>query len=184
VDVSLSAPASVTNIATVSGGAEVNTGNDVAQDFTTILPPPAPDLAAFMNHSFNSFVQGQSGIYRIDISNVGTATTSGTVTVSDTLPAGLTATDMSGVGWTCSVGATSSCTRSDALLFNNGFAPIFLTVNIAANAPANVVNSVTVSGGGETNTANDTANDPTSIAAPLVERGRDRFRRRRWKQRE
>jgi len=169
VDVALNAPSSVTNVATVSGGSEVNTANDIAQDPTTILPPPHPDLAPFMNHSFNNFVQGQSGIYRIDISNVGTAITSGAVTVSDTLPAGLTATDMSGVGWTCSVGATSSCTQSTPLQFNNSYAPIFLTVAIAANAPANVINSVTVSGGGDTNAANNTANDPTSIAAPLVD---------------
>ena len=39
-----------------------------------------------MDHSFNNFVQGQSGgFYRIDVTNVGTAITSGTVTVSDTL---------------------------------------------------------------------------------------------------
>jgi uncharacterized repeat protein (TIGR01451 family) len=170
VDVPLGAPANVTNTATVSGGGEVNTGNDLAQDLTTILPPPHPDLAPFMNHSFNNFVQGQSGgFYRIDISNVGTAITSGAVTVSDTLPTGLTATDVSGVGWTCSVGATSSCTQSTPLQFNNSYAPIFITVAIAANAPSNVINSVTVSGGGDTNAANNTFNDPTSIAAPLVD---------------
>lgn len=170
VDVPLGAPGNVTNSATVSGGGEVNTANDVAQDFTVILPPPAPDLAPFMNHSVNNFVQGQTGgFYRIDITNVGTATTSGTVTVSDTLPTGLTATDMSGLGWTCSVGATSSCTRSDALLFNNSYPPIFITVAIAADAPSNVVNTVTVSGGGDTNNANNSFSDPTSIAAPLVD---------------
>jgi uncharacterized repeat protein (TIGR01451 family) len=170
VDVPLGAPANVINTATVSGGGEINTANDVTQDPTVILPPPAPDLTPFMNHSFNNFVQGQSGgFYRIDVSNVGTAITSGVVTVSDTLPTGLTATDVSGIGWTCSVGATSSCTQSTALQFNNSYAPIFITVSIAANAPSSVVNTVTVSGGGDTNLANNTFNDPTSIATPLVD---------------
>ncbi len=170
VDVPLGAPANVINTATVSGGGEVNTANDVTQDPTVILPPPAPDLAPFMDHSLNNFVQGQTGgFYRIDISNVGTATTSGTVTVSDTLPTGLTATDVSGIGWTCTVGATSTCTQSTPLTFNNSYAPIFITVAIAANAPTNVVNTVTVSGGGDTNIANNTFSDPTSIAAPLVD---------------
>lgn len=170
VDVSLSAPASVTNIATVSGGGEVNTGNDVAQDLTTILPPPHPDLAPFMNHSFLNFVQGQTGgFYRIDITNVGTATTSGTVTVTDTLPTGLAPTDVSGVGWTCTAGATSTCTQSTPLVINDSYAPIFITVAIAANAPTSVVNTVTVSGGGDTNNANNSFSDPTSIAAPLVD---------------
>jgi hypothetical protein len=36
-------------------------------------------------------------------------------------------------------------------------------VNVAANAPASVTNTVTVSGGGETNTSNDTASDTTTI---------------------
>ena len=36
-------------------------------------------------------------------------------------------------------------------------------MNVAGNAPACVTNSVTVSGGGELNTANDTASDPTTI---------------------
>jgi uncharacterized repeat protein (TIGR01451 family) len=170
VDVSLSAPASVTNSATVSGGAEVNTGNDLATDVTTILPPPHPDLALFMNHSVLNFVQGQTGgFYRIDVGNVGTATTSGAVTVTDTLPTGLTATDVSGVGWTCTAGATSTCTQSTPLVINDSYAPIFITVAIAANAPASVTNTATVSGGGDTNNANNSFSDPTSIAAPLVD---------------
>jgi len=170
VDVSLSAPASVTNSATVSGGAEVNTGNDLAQDVTSIIPPPHPDLAPFMNHSANNFVQGQTGgFYRIDITNVGTATTSGTVTVTDTLPTGLTPTDVSGVGWTCTAGATSTCTQSTPLVINDSYAPIFTTVAIAANAPTSVVNTVTVSGGGDTNSANNSFSDTASIAVPLVD---------------
>jgi regulation of enolase protein 1 (concanavalin A-like superfamily) len=36
-------------------------------------------------------------------------------------------------------------------------------VNVASSAPASVTNTATVSGGGETNTANDTASDPTTI---------------------
>jgi uncharacterized repeat protein (TIGR01451 family) len=169
VNVASDAPDHVFNLATVSGGGEVNTGNDFAQDLTIVLPPLHPDLTPFMNHSISNFVQGQSGIYRIDISNVGTAVTSGAVTVSDTLPTGLTATDMSGVGWTCSAGATSSCTQSTPLVPNDSYAPIFLTVNIAANAPASVVNTVTVSGGGDTVSSNNSFSDPTQIAVPLVD---------------
>ena len=41
-----------------------------------------------------------------------------------------------------------------------------LTVNVAANASGSVTNTATVSGGGETNTANDTASDTVTIAPP------------------
>lgn len=168
VDVALDAPANVTNTAAISGGGEVNTGNNISQDLTIVLPPPAPDLRVGMFHPLN-FVQGQSSGYSIFVTNVGTAVTSGAVTVVDTLPTGLTATDMSGTGWTCTLGATPACTRSDALPFNNTYPQITLTVAIAADAPATVVNQVTVSGGGDTNTANNTANDSTAIAVPLVD---------------
>jgi hypothetical protein len=40
---------------------------------------------------------------------------------------------------------------------------ITLTVNVANNAPASVTNTATVAGGGESNTANNTANDVTTI---------------------
>ena len=39
-------------------------------------------------------------------------------------------------------------------------------MNVAALSPPSVTNSVTVSGGGESNSANDTANDPTTILSP------------------
>jgi hypothetical protein len=40
---------------------------------------------------------------------------------------------------------------------------ITLTVNVSLTAPASVTNSANVSGGGESNTSNNTANDPTTI---------------------
>ncbi|MCM3870220.1 MAG: hypothetical protein ND895_05925, partial [Pyrinomonadaceae bacterium] len=40
---------------------------------------------------------------------------------------------------------------------------ITLTVNVSPTAPASVTNSATVSGGGESNGSNNTANDPTTI---------------------
>ena len=45
--------------------------------------------------------------------------------------------------------------------------PITLSVIVNPNAPASVTNSVTVSGGGETNTANDTASDVTAVFAEI-----------------
>ncbi|MGI9067891.1 MAG: beta strand repeat-containing protein [Pyrinomonadaceae bacterium] len=159
------AAASVTNSASVSGGGETNTANDTANDVTTINQ--LPDLTITKTHSGN-FTQGQVGAtYSITATNSGFAATSGTVTVTDTLPAGLTATAISGSGWTCVLG-TLTCTRSDALAAGLSYSAITLTVTVANNAAASVTNSASVSGGGETNTANDTANDLTTInpAAP------------------
>ncbi|MEO8675091.1 MAG: IPTL-CTERM sorting domain-containing protein [Casimicrobiaceae bacterium] len=161
VDVSNTAPASVTNIATVSGGGEVNVGNDTANDITAI--GGAPDLTVSTTHAGN-FTQGQVGaVYTVTVTNVGTAPTSGTVTVIDTPSAGLTATAIAGPGWAC-VLATLTCTRSDPLAAGASYPAITLTVNVSATAPASACTSVTVSGGGQSNVANDTSNDPTVVA--------------------
>jgi hypothetical protein len=67
---------------------------------------------------------------------------------------------MSGTGWTCNT-STLSCTTSSVLASNASYPAITLTV-LAGNAPS-VTNTAHVSGGGELNTSNDTATDPTTI---------------------
>ena len=65
-------------------------------------------------------------------------------------------------GWTTNL-ATLTCTRSDALLAGSGYPAITVTVSVATNAAANVTNTASVSGGGDTNSANNTASDATTI---------------------
>ena len=165
VNVANNAAASVTNTANVSGGGQTNTANDSASDATTINQ--LPDLTIAKSHSGN-FTQGQVGAtYSITATNSGFAPTSGIVTVTDTLPVGLSATNIAGTGWTC-VLATLTCTRSDALAAGSSYPAITQTVDVALNAPNLVTPVATIFGGGETNAANNTANDPTTIdsAAP------------------
>src|SRR5436309_10142825 len=160
VDVANNAAASITNTASVSGGGQTNTSNDSATDPSTVNQ--LPDLTIAKSHSGN-FTQGQTGAtYSITVTNSGLAATSGTVTVTDTLPGGLTASAIAGTGWTCVLG-TLTCTRSDVLAASASYPAITLTVNVANNAPASVTNSVSVSGGGEIISTNDTATDPTTI---------------------
>src|SRR6185295_12547365 len=136
------AAASVTNSAAVSGGGQTNTTNDTANDLTTINQ--LPDLTITKSHVGN-FTQGQVGAtYTLTATNSGFAATSGVVTVTDTLPAGLTATAISGAGWACVLG-TLTCTRSDALAAGASYPAITVTVTVANNAAASVTNSAAVS---------------------------------------
>jgi hypothetical protein len=80
------------------------------------------------------------------------------------LPDGLTATAISGDGWTTDLG-TLTCTRCESLAAGAGYPSITVLVDVSTNAAAHLTNTVTVSGGGEINTANDTAGDPTTIIA-------------------
>ena len=133
-----------------------------------ITVPPVPDLTIVKTHS-GDFSQGLSGVpYTITVSNSGTGPTTAAVSVTDTLPSGLTATAIGGTGWSCDPLPALSCTRSDPLGASASYPAITLTVNVAANAPSSVTNTATVSGGGETNTANDTANDVTNVSPSTV----------------
>ncbi|MCU1260338.1 MAG: hypothetical protein JWO80_3223 [Bryobacterales bacterium] len=167
VSVASNAPATVTNTATVAGGGETNTANDTASDATTISAAGVPDLTVTKTHTGN-FTQGGTGSYTITVNNVGSSATTGTVTMTDTVPTGLTATALSGTGWTCALTPSVNCTRSNTLAGGTSYPAITLTVSVASNAPATVTNTATVAGGGETNTANDTASDPTTISVPGV----------------
>jgi uncharacterized repeat protein (TIGR01451 family) len=159
VNVAANASTPQSSSATVSGGGDTHTANNSWSDVTAIVQKP--DLAIAKTHSgiWNLGATGKT--YTLTVSNVGGIATDGsTVTVVDTLPAGLAATAMAGSGWSCTL-ATSTCTRSDALANAASYPSITVTVDVANDAPANMTNTATVSGGGETNTANDSASDPT-----------------------
>src|SRR5947209_35371 len=76
--------------------------------------------------------------------------TSGNVAVVDSLPAGLTATAIVGVGWIRAL-PTLACTRNDALGqgLSSEYPQITVTVNVAPDAAPTVINTATVSGGGD-----------------------------------
>ena len=72
-------------------------------------------------------------------------------------------TAASGTGWNCGIATqTVTCTRTDALAAGASYPAITLSVSVAGNA-ASVTNVATVSGGNESNTANDSASDPTTV---------------------
>jgi hypothetical protein len=143
-------------------------GSPVANTLVVDLgATPKPDLTITKVHT-GSFLPGAVGdTYTITVTNSGTASTSGTVSVVDTLPSGLTATAISGSGWSVNL-LTLTATRSDALAAGGSYPALTVTVNVAANAPSSVTNTAVVSGGGEANTSNDTATDPTFIGLPAV----------------
>jgi len=97
--------------------------------------------------------------------NSGQGATTGTITVTDTLPNGLSYVLGTGTGWSCSAaGQTVTCTRSNALAASASSA-ITLTVGVASQAAPSVTNTVSVSTPGESSTGNNSASDPTTVAS-------------------
>jgi hypothetical protein len=133
-----------------SGGVQLGTW--------TISNSATPALSITKSHSGN-FGFGQLGAtYSVVVSNAaGAASTTSTVTVTETVLAGLTLVSMAGNGWTCPANGTT-CTRTDPLAGGSSYKPIVVTVNVAANANSSVTNQVSVSTtGSATAQASDTA---------------------------
>ena len=141
-------------------------------DDTVLVPLTGPDLTVVKTHS-GTFVRGQpGGIYTLTVANIGTAATFGLVTVVDTLPFGLTATAISGSGWSCLL-ATLTCTRSDVLAAGASYPAITIAVSVDVGAPDTLLNTVVVSGGGDDTPGNNTDDDPVTVinggpVAPLI----------------
>jgi uncharacterized repeat protein (TIGR01451 family) len=160
VSVASNAPATIMNTVSISGGgAPAATGSDTV----TVTGSPVPDMTITKTHAGN-FAQGGTGSYTITVKNIGTGATTAAVSFTDTLPTGLTPGSLSGTGWTCNV-TMLSCNRSDPLAASGSYPPVTFDVVVSPTASGTVVNTVTVSGGGETNTSNDTATDPTTIVS-------------------
>jgi uncharacterized repeat protein (TIGR01451 family) len=161
------------DVLAVSAGTQVNTTDPVTSNeggtgntATATVSVETADLTVTKTHTGN-FVRPQTGAtYTITVSNAGIVDTTSLITVNDNLPAGLTVTDFSGLNWNCTL-SPLQCTRGDVLVAGTSFEPITLTVNVAANAASSVTNTATVSGGTETNTANNSASDVTQIDAAL-----------------
>jgi uncharacterized repeat protein (TIGR01451 family) len=125
-----------------------------------------PDMTLGKSHVGN-FTRGLSASYTVPVSNVSPyGSTSGTVTINDTLPTGISPTSASGTGWACSVASqTVSCVRSDVLAANSSYPSITVNATVSQSAPATLTNTAVVGGGGEVNLANDTATDVASVVS-------------------
>jgi uncharacterized repeat protein (TIGR01451 family) len=125
-----------------------------------------PDMTLAKSHVGN-FTRGSTATYTIPVENLSPyGSTSGTVTVNDTFPVGLTPTSAAGTGWACSiVSQTVSCTNSTVLLANSFYPSITVNANVLQTAPATETNTALVSGGGEVNLANDSATDVASVVS-------------------
>jgi uncharacterized repeat protein (TIGR01451 family) len=123
----------------------------------------APVLSISKTHA-GSFTQGQqNALYTVRVSNgTGAGPTSGTLTVTDTIPSGLTLVSMSGTGWSCS---SSTCTRNEALNGGSSYPDITVSVNVKVTATSPQVNAVSVSGGGSSGAS---TSDSTTINVAVV----------------
>jgi uncharacterized repeat protein (TIGR01451 family) len=92
-----------------------------------------------------TFAVGYNASYTLTAKNSGPQSATGTITVSDTLPSGLTYVSATGTGWVCSNSSgTVTCTRAGPVTSGTTLPAITLTVTVGATAAPSVTNSASV----------------------------------------
>jgi len=125
------------------------------------------DLIVSKSGSPATFVQGNAATYAVQVANIGNLATSGTITVTDTLDANLTFVTATGTNWTCNAAAqVVTCTSTTAVSAGASAAPITIAATVQSNGEAAITNNVSVAGGGETNSANDTFQLVSPVTSP------------------
>lgn len=122
------------------------------------------DLALRKDHIGN-FTPDSQDTYTLTVTNNGPGPSLGTITVTDTLPSGITYMSFVGSGWSCSVGAgnsTVTCTYNGTLAVNASTS-FTLRVRISQNIQCSVINVATLTAAGDTNSSNNVARDTTLI---------------------
>ncbi|MET0645466.1 MAG: DUF11 domain-containing protein [Pyrinomonadaceae bacterium] len=155
--------ANTVTVAPPSWLTDATPANNSATDTDTVVA--AADLQ-MTKAAAGSFAVGYNASYTLTARNNGPQSAAGTITVSDTLPAGLTYVSAAGTGWACShASGTVTCTRSGPVTSGTTLPAITLTVTVAAAAAPSVTNSASVSSSTtfDPNTSNNTDSETTNV---------------------
>src|SRR6266545_639184 len=164
INVTPTAPGAITNAASVAGGGDASIGNDISTPLlTNVLAVPAPDLTVSLTGPATATV-GTAFDYLVSLSNLGTAVSTGSIVISDTIPAGLTINSATGAGgFSCSVTLqTVTCTASVPVSSGVLDAPV-ATINVTPTAAGPVTNTASVAGGGDANALNNASPPVTTL---------------------
>jgi uncharacterized repeat protein (TIGR01451 family) len=126
-----------------------------------------PELTVTMSHSPTIVQRGDTGIsLAITVTNTGDAATSGTLSVTDVLPAGIELRKLQGADFSCPPtldvrgGLAMTCTVGSSMAPGDSLTVLSATVFVATDAPGTVTNTAIASGGGAPDA---TATDPVSV---------------------
>lgn len=143
----------------------VDADGDVAQTTRQLTVNAFPDLGISVGHDAD-FRVGSSASYKVNLTNHGYAATSGAVSVSTTLPAGLGYSGVSGAGWGCAAsGQDLTCTRSAAVAVGASAPELGINLAVGPEARGEVEPVFTVAAAGDNGPGNNSASDLTRVRA-------------------
>lgn len=154
------------------------TGNAYQSNYggsVTCIAATLPDITATITGS-NVVTSNIATNYTINVSNIGNAVSSGTITVNTSLPAGVIYNATSGNGWSSSASPQTGGSTLVSSTYNQSIASggnsIPLVLNLTPSNALTVGTSFTIngviSGGGESNLTNNSFNKTSTIQANLA----------------
>ena len=165
VDVDSGVTAAVANTAEVAEPTDPTTGPEEPDSSTvTSTPAPSADLA-LAKTSPGAFKAGTEDVYLLEVDNLGPSDAQGPLTITDTLPVGLSYVSAgSDEAWSCSAtGRDVTCTLPGALAAGTS-TTVRLRVAIAEGVTGDLRNEATLSGTTpDPNPGNDTGTDDTGV---------------------
>jgi hypothetical protein len=132
----------------------------------TVKPSTTPSNNLQIQLSSPGLVSGIGGLYLITVTNDASTASTGTLTITDPLPAGLSYKGILSIpqGWHCtSSGSTVTCTSSVSIPAH-GADYLFMAVNVSARAGTSITNKVTLTPVG-TPASNYSATVTTNVTA-------------------
>ena len=146
-------------------GMHVTTTGGTSGAVAFTIADPFPDLSIVSSHTGN-FGVGFDETYAVTVRNAGSVPTTGTITVTDSLPDGLTFVSGAGPGWACTPsGPVVTCTTYTVLAQSDS-TQYLLTVAVSGSAAPRVNHSVAVALDGDLNADNNASSDATTVVAP------------------
>jgi uncharacterized repeat protein (TIGR01451 family) len=146
----------------ISGGGDADVSNNNFTWSPTVINNAVVNLTASMN-GIVSVLAGQQVSYSIDVSNIGSAASTGAYSISLTLPAGVQYNSFIGVGWSVSTssqanGSTVLTAQSSTVINaggNAGVLMITVTPSLSIANGSSIVFNGSVSGGGDNSPSNN-----------------------------
>jgi uncharacterized repeat protein (TIGR01451 family) len=129
----------------------------------------APDLTITKSHASEPGA-GSPYSFTITVKNVGGSTMAGAITVTDTLPAGMSFVSGVGTGWSCGpISGGASCTNTNAGGLAAGASSVItLTANTTALMFPDQFNQATVNNAGDPHALNNVTGNETIAKTPTT----------------
>jgi uncharacterized repeat protein (TIGR01451 family) len=152
----------------VDPGNVVVEGSEANNSCNDTVVVTAPDLTVAKTHNPATFVVNDvNDTITITVTNNGGAPSTGTVTVTDNLPAGLTFNGSPTAAWNCSANGVNPvvCTSTNAIVGSGGTLALVLNVNVASSTGSPLANNVAVQCTcTESNTGNNAGSDSIPVS--------------------